>query len=126
MDLVDGFVPVGTEVDGSRELERVLSHWLKESNAPTVGDVENYGGSPVIMIRMGSDGFVLNRDTKRSAVRAFLTAAARAGGAEHLRWHVTANARGVINRVSYRPDDEPTPGWYAYLREPSSEPQELR
>ena len=86
----------------------------------------NYGGWPVFMIGMGSDGFLLNRDTKRSAVRAFLTAAARAGGADHLRWHVTANARGVINRVSYRPDDEPTPGWYAYLREPSSEPQELR
>jgi hypothetical protein len=125
MDLVNGFVPAGTEVDGARELERVLSLWIEASNAPTVGDVGSYGGSPVIIGRMGSDEFVLNRDTKRAAVRTFLVAAGRAGGAEHLRWHVTANARGVINRVSYRPDDEPTPGWYAYLRETSSEPREL-
>ena len=28
------------------------------------------------------------------------------------------NNRGTVNRVSYRPDDDPTPGWYAYLRTP--------
>lgn len=102
MELVSGFVPVGTEVDGAQELEEVLSHWLAASNTPTVGDVGSYGGSPVIRVRMGGDEFVLNRDTKRSAVRVFLVAAGRAGGAEHLRWHVTVNNRGVINRVSYR------------------------
>ena len=124
IELVNGFVPVGSEVDGARELERVLSHWANESNAPTLGDAGSYGGSPVLTVRMGSDEFVVNRDTKRSAVLRFL--AAVGGGADDLRWHVTANARGTINRVSYRNDDEPTPGWYAYLREALPEPRELR
>jgi hypothetical protein len=74
---------------------------------------------------MGADEFVLNRDTKRAAVRTFLAAAAHAGGADNLSWHVTTNSKGSINRVSYRPDEEATPGWYAYVRKPSSEPREL-
>jgi hypothetical protein len=123
--LVNGYVPVGTTVDGAAELERVLAQWAETSNQATVGDVGAFGGSPVIVVRMGGDEFVLNRDTKRAAVRAFLAAATTAGGAARLPWHVTANSRGTINRVSYRPDDGPTPGWYAYLRTPSPEPREL-
>jgi hypothetical protein len=69
---------------------------------------------------------VLNRDTKRAAVEAFLAAAAPAGGAANLSWHITANRRGTINRVSYRRDDAATPGWYAYLRETVTEPRDLR
>src|SRR5437867_6109978 len=113
VDLEDGFVPVGTEVDGPEALEAVLSHWAQSSDTPTVGKVGTYGGSPVIIVRVGTDEFVLNRDTKRAAVVEFLAAAARVGGAGNLRWHVTANRDGKINRVSYRLDDEPTPGWYA-------------
>jgi hypothetical protein len=75
---------------------------------------------------MGTDEFVLNRDTKRAAVETFLSAAVHAGGAANLRWHVTANTKGKLNRVSYRDDDEPTPGWFAYLRKPSPEPRDLR
>lgn len=124
-DLDNGFVPVGTEVDGPTELEALLSHWLTASDAPTVGDIGAFGGSPVITVKMGPDEFVLNRDTTRAAVQEFLTAAARAGGASNLRWHVTRNLRGPINKVSYRPDDAHIPGWFAYLRQPIPEPQEL-
>jgi hypothetical protein len=123
--LVNGFVPVDTTVEDAQELERVLSRWARESSQPTVGDVGAFGGSPVLSVRMGADEFLLNRDTKRAAVRAFLDAAARARGADNLPWHVTANSTGTINRVSYRCDDEATPGWYAYLREPSAEPRQL-
>lgn len=125
LELVNGYVPVGTTVNGPLELEGVLTHWAQASDHATVGDVGAFGGSPVVMVRMGGDEFVLNRDTKRSAVLAFLAAAAAAGGADRLTWHVTANNRGTINRVSYRPDDGATPGWYAYLRRPSREPREL-
>lgn len=125
VELVNGFVQTGTKVDGASELERVLSHWAEASDAPTVGDVGAFGGSPVIIVGMQTDEFVLNRDTKRAAVQTFLTAAARAGGAANLPWHVTANSRGTINRVSYLSDDGTTPGWYAYLHEPSPEPREL-
>jgi hypothetical protein len=125
LDLVNGFVPAGTTVDGPLELERVLAHWAEKSTELTVGDVRAFGGSPVITVRMSTDEFVLNRDTKRAAVLAFFAAASDAGGADNLPWHVTTNSRGTINRVSYRPDDAATPGWYAYLRDPAPERREL-
>lgn len=110
-------MPERSVVHGALEFERLSSHWLNASNRPTVGEVGRFGGSPIIRVRLGADEFVLNRDTKRAAVRAFLSAAADVrGGADHLRWHVTTNARGAVNRVTYRSDDAPTPGWYAYAR----------
>lgn len=124
VNLDDGFVPAGTIVEDVGDLERVLLHWLSASSQATVGDIGMFGGSPGIIVRAGSDQFVLNRDTKRAAVEAFLAAAA--GGAANLSWHVTANRRGTINRVSYRRDDAATPGWYAYLRETVTEPRDLR
>lgn len=121
----NGYVTVGTVVQSASELERVLAHWLAESNRPTVGDIGRFGGSPVITMRLGADEFVLNRDTKRAAVHTFLAAAGEAGGAENLPWRVTTNARGAVNRVTYRSDDAPTPGWYAYVRG-VAEPRDLR
>lgn len=124
VDLENGFVPPGTVVHGAVALERLLSRWFTESNRPTIGDVGRFGGSPVIMVRLGADEFVLNRDTKRAAIHTFLDAAAEAGGADRLSWRVTTNARGVANRVTYRADDAPTPGWYAYDRG-DTEPRDL-
>jgi hypothetical protein len=123
---VNGYVPVGTTVDGAAGLERLLAHRAEASNQATVGHVGTYGGSPVIIVRLGSgDEFVLNRDTKRAAVLAFPAVGAIAGSADRLPWHVTANSSETVNRVSYRADDRPTPGWYAYLRTSSPEPQGL-
>lgn len=123
--LEDGHIPLGTRLEGAAALERSLSHWMMTSRRPTVGDVGAFGGSPVIVASIGGTSLVLNRDTKRAAVQAFLVAAASAGGAEELDWHVVANARGVLNRVTYRSDDEPTPGWYAYTPEPLPSPRAL-
>jgi hypothetical protein len=125
-DLAQGFVPVGTRVGGLAELEVLLSRWYRQSQEATVGDVGAFGGSPVIIVSTPSDEFVLNRDTKRAAVEAFLAAAKEAGGAANLSWHVAVNNRGTINRVSYLRDDSATPGWYAYLRKPATERRELR
>jgi hypothetical protein len=124
-ELENGYVPIGTVVRSASDLERLLAHWLAESNRPTVGDVGSFGGSPVITVRLVADEFVLNRDTKRAAVHTFLDAARQAGGADHLPWRVTANARGTVNRVTYRTDEAPTPGWYAYVRG-ASERRDLR
>jgi hypothetical protein len=99
--------------------EHLLRSWLRVSRQPTIGDIGRFGGSPLIKVTADSQEFVLNRDTKRSAVTRFTKAAARAGGAEHLPWHLARNARGNHNRVSYLPDDSPTPGWYAYTRHQS-------
>ena len=35
VDLVDGYVPAVTEVNGVAEFERVLSHWVNTSNRST-------------------------------------------------------------------------------------------
>ena len=42
------------------------------------------------------------------------------GGAGNLPWHLAPNASGNRNRMSYLPDDNPTPGWYAYTRHPDT------
>lgn len=34
-------------------------------------------------------------------------------------------ADGVLDTVSYRDDDEPTPGWYTYLLPAAARPREL-
>lgn len=115
--LENGYVPAGTVVHGVHELERLLSYWLAQSDRTTLGDSGRFGGSPVVRVELGADEFVLNRDTKRAAVHTFLAAASLAGGAEHLSWRVTTNARGTVNRVTYRKDEAPTPGWYAYARD---------
>jgi hypothetical protein len=125
-DLDRGFVQVGTTANSVTELERILSYWVNVSGQQTVGDINGFGGSPVLFVDLGDDMFVLNRDTKRSAVRTFLAAAARSGGADTLRWHVTANKGGRFNRVTYRQDEAPTPGWYAYLRPLATGPRDLR
>jgi hypothetical protein len=124
-DVVDGFVVTGTRVESVDGLERLLANWLRTSNEATVGEVGAFGGSPVITVYIGADAFVLNRDTKRVAVEAFLEAVARSGGASNLDWHITSNSRGKVNRVTYRPDEEPTPGWYAYVHAAEPAPRRL-
>ena len=124
-DLVDGYVPAVTEVNGVAEFERVLSHWVNASDRPTVGPVGDYGGSPVIRVRVGADKFVLNLDTPRPAVRDFLATAARAGGAENLHWHVTVNEAGRVNKISYLGDGALPQGWFVYLRPDADAPRPL-
>lgn len=116
----DGHIPAGTVAASVVELEQLLAHWAKTSKQPTIGDIGVYGGAPLITVQAALGKFILNRDTKRAAVLAFLNAAACAGGARNLHWHLAPNARGAANRVSYRGDDDPTPGWYAYLRSRAS------
>lgn len=116
----DGFIPPGTTVTSADELEDLLRRWLEASRQPTIGDVGRFGGSPLIKVTAGGREFVLNRDTKRSAVANFIDAAARAGGAGTLPWRLAPNARGNRNRMSYLPDDSPTPGWYAYAHYPDT------
>jgi hypothetical protein len=114
----DGFIPPGTVVNSVDELEQLLRRWLQASGQPTIGYVGQFGGSPVLKVTADGLEFALNRDTKRAAVAGFTEAAARAGGAGNLSWHFAPNAQGKRNRMSYLPDDSPTPGWYAYASHP--------
>ncbi len=124
LPLVDGYLP-RMHVGGLLELECLLTHWLEQSDRPTIGDIGKFGDASHITVDV-VDEFVLNRDTKRSAVAEFLRVARNAGGAEQLRWHVIRNARGRINKVTYRTGDVPAPGWFAFLRRPAETPRDLR
>jgi hypothetical protein len=93
VDPSNGFVRPKLRVDGVRNLERALSYWVNVSDQETVGAIGSRGGSPIVEVRLGEDTFALNRDTTRPAVRAFLAAAAQAGDARDLPWHVTSIGR---------------------------------
>ena len=90
----DGFIPPGTTVTSADELEDLLRRWLRRPGSPRSATLGRFGGSPLIKVTAGGREFVLNRDTKRSAVSNFIDAAVRAGGAGTLPWHLAPNARG--------------------------------
>jgi hypothetical protein len=55
---------------------------------------------------------VLNADTKRSAVEAFVRTTALDPDRA---WRVVPNRNGKINKVLPDPSGRPLSGWYAYL-----------
>jgi hypothetical protein len=62
---------------------------------------------------------VLNADTKRAAVEAFLR---DSGDNPERRWRVIANAQGRINKVLPYLETDVAPGWYASLTRPLARP----
>jgi hypothetical protein len=107
----EGFVAKGTTVHSKSELMQLLRGWLESSTEATIGDASRYAGTPWVRIEINGREAVLNADTTRSAVEAFLR-----DGADRL-WSVVANTRGRWNKVTFRTDGRPTPGWYCYLTE---------
>lgn len=114
-------LPAGTRVASLDQLTSLLERWLTESDDPTIGDVGLFGGRVWIHANLGGQEVVLNADTKRAAVEQFVGDVR--DGAAMLR--VVANKKGVVNKVVFRPDGEPAPGWYCYTPSPLSTPQEL-
>ncbi|MEI8080722.1 MAG: hypothetical protein WCI74_02630 [Actinomycetes bacterium] len=87
----------------------------------TIGDVGSFGGSPWLRVELGNVIVVLNADTKRSAVQAYLNHCSAAGPQSP--WLVIENRRGRINKVLFDPVPGPdgrlvpgalVPGWFAY------------
>lgn len=78
----DGFISPGAVVNSADELDHLLRSWLRVSQQPAIGDIGRFGGSPLIKVTADGREFVLNRDTKRSAVASFTEAAARAAERE--------------------------------------------
>ena len=118
MDLeldAEGHVPRGLTVAGKSELVDLLTAWLAESRAPTIGDVGTFGGKAWIHVDLGAYRVDLNADTKRSAVETFVRDSRRD---PERPWPVIANRRGRINKVLFGPGKEPLPGWFAYLVPP--------
>lgn len=114
------YIAAGTTVPADA-LVPLLSEWAARSTASTIGDVGAFGGRALVTVTTTGGPFVLNADTKRAAVLEFL---AQAGGGE-VTFRVIANQRGRVNRVIFRADGDPTPGWYAYTTEERSQAGEL-
>ncbi len=112
-----GHLPHGLHLAGKTELVNLLRRWLAESRAPTIGNVDTFGGRPWLLIDVGGHTVALNADTKRAAVEAFV----RDSSLDSERpWRVVANRRGRVNKVLPGPHPEPVPGWYGYLIRPLS------
>jgi hypothetical protein len=112
-----GYLPRGLRIDGKRELLAVLARWLTESTAPTIGDVGSFGRTGWLRVDISGTEVVLNADTKRAAVSAYV----RASAADPDRpWLVVASRGGHATKVLPGPGAEPAPGWYAYLKRPGT------
>jgi hypothetical protein len=118
-----GYLPAVVKVTGKQELADVLRRWYERSVAGTIGDVGRFGGRPCIAIELGDKRAVLNVDTKRTAVAAYLQHVELNG--TDAPWQVVANARGTINKVLVTDDPADAAGWYVYLRKPLSAPMTL-
>lgn len=118
----EGFLPRGVEVSSKREFASLLGHWHEKSQK-TIGDVGSFGGTACITVHLGDHDVVLNVDTKRSAVAAYLGHVRRLG--PDLPWRVIANNRGTVNKVVFSDDPADVAGWYHYLRRPLAQPGKL-
>jgi hypothetical protein len=66
----------------------------------------------------------MNSDTKRAAVEEYVTDAQALG--TDLPWSVMPNRlNGHWNKLVFRTDGEPTPGWYCYLQPAAVGPEEV-
>jgi hypothetical protein len=124
---VDGHLPPGIVVRGKHELVQTLGLWLARSQTTTIGNVATFGGRPHLRLhlRLGPSEVeaVLNADTTRAAVTTYLQIAQREG--EDATWQVTANRRGVINKIIPTTTTGNLPGWYCYLTTPLARPRRL-
>lgn len=118
-----GHLVKGTTVRGKQALAELLDGWLHGSDAETIGDVGTFGGRKHVHIDLTDATAALNADTKRAAVRDYLDEVRRIGA--EVPWKVVANQRGPVNKVVFRADGQPTPGWFCYLAEPLAVPGEV-
>lgn len=119
----DGYFVKGTTVASKFELLKLLQAWLQVSDAVRISAAE-YGRAPWISVPIDHGRKAeLNADTKRCAVEEYVKAAlARSAD---LPWWVIRNRDGSCNKVVFRADRRPTPGWCCYLRPAAPGPEEI-
>jgi hypothetical protein len=111
-----GHVAQGSVVDGKAALYALLKQWLERTDAPTIGPIGSYGGKAWITIMLDRGQVaVLNADTKRAAVQAYVSDAETRS--PEVLWRIL-QSRGSHrwNKLVFRADGCQTPGWYCYLR----------
>ena len=93
----------------------MLRDWLVTGEL-TIGDAA-FKGRAWIHVDLGTTTVVLNADTKRQAVQAFVDHASVAG--INSGWAVIPTGRsGKLTKVTFAPGNKPVPGWYAYTTHP--------
>jgi hypothetical protein len=121
----EGYVARGTAIDGKAALYALLKQWLERTDAPTIGPIGTYGRKAWITITLDQGrAAVLNADTKRSAVQAFVNDAERRR--PEVPWRIL-QSRGSHrwNKLVFRADGHQTPGWYCYLRPDADGPGQV-
>jgi hypothetical protein len=118
-----GLLPRGLKVNGKQELANLLLHWYHSSSEETIGDAKGYGGAAWVTIGLGGHEAVLNADTKRAAVAAYLEHVRQSG--PDLPWRAVASTRGIVSKVVFSDDPAQAVGWYLYLRKPLEQPGQL-
>ena len=89
------------------ELRMLLTGWRQLSTADTIGDPsKGIGVNPLIKLQIGERRYVLNQDTTRAGVNAFLE-----NETNNYNWVVSIN-----NRVSNHRNGEHIPGLNMYRR----------
>jgi hypothetical protein len=118
-----GYLVKGTLLSNKTELLRLLESWLKTSEASKIGNASR-GQTPWISLIVDRQRrAVINSDTKRSAVEEYVKEAQTRGA--DVSWFVIPNRDGPCNKLVFRADRQPTPGWYCYLEPPNDAPEEL-
>jgi len=104
-----GWLEKGLRVNGKHQLLATLRTWLRESNAPTIGDTRSFHGQFWISADISGHRVKLAADTTRRAVQ---TVVDQVTADPDVPWRVIANQLGRINKVVI--GDRIEPGWYAY------------
>jgi hypothetical protein len=120
-----GYIPQGSAVEGKAALYTLLKQWLERTDAPTIGPIGNYGGRAWITITLDrAQVAVLNADTKRAAVQAYVNDAETRR--PEVPWRILPS-RGSQrwNKLVFHPDGRQTPGWYCYLRPDADGPGQV-
>lgn len=94
-----------------------------QATSPAPGVLDGHGYLRRTVVPSRADLVDVLRRWADTSRRPTLGPVDAAGGRAHLRW--TVGDDGVLDTVSYRDDDEPTPGWYAYLQPAAARPREL-
>lgn len=119
-----GYVVRGTVLANKAQLLLLLKTWLETSDALTIGKAKR-GQTPWVYVALDRQRrAVMNSDTTRAAIGEYVTEA-QARGAD-LPWLVRPNKlNGHWNKLVFRADRKPTPGWYCYLKPAATGPEEL-
>ncbi len=110
----------GTHFRSKAELIEALRRWFDDTDEDTIGDLK-FGRAPWLSFETSQGPADLNADTRRTAIERMLRHSSRKPDAP---WRVIENNRGNVNKIVFDTTDTHE-GWYAYLREALTAPQEL-